>query len=218
MLGRAAASTLLLDSAASTRPLNAKQLGALASNTIVMARLLLLPLAVVLGCTASAQTTPRRAVITLSSGIGAVGPGTDLGPGASLGVRRHLFTLDPDAVAAPLAFVLELGDSWSVAADAFGQVGFEHSDDRWLTGGGLLLRWDVAPADFAVRPYFIVVSVGGYVGDMNRPGGVDGGLGLGNGLGLEVPVGRGALSLEARAVSMLPGDAGGIPVTLGYTF
>ena len=182
-----------------------------------MARLLL-SLTTALACTASAQTTPPRAATTLSTGIGAVGPGTDLGPGASLGVRRHLLTLDPESAPAPLEFVLGLGDSWSVAADAFGQVGFEHSDGRWLTGGGLLLRWDVAPTDFAVRPYFVVVSVGGYVGDMDRPDGVGGGLGIGNGLGLEVPLGRGALSLEARGVSVLSGDEGGIPVTLGYTF
>ena len=184
-----------------------------------MARLpFLLLLAAVLACGASAQDAQLRAATTLSTGVGALGPGTDMGPGASLGVRRHLLTLDPDAAPGPLAFVLGLGDGWSVAADAFGQVGFEHSDGRWLTGGGLLLRWDVAPRDFAVRPYFIVVSAGGYVGDMDRADGVGGGFGIGNGLGLEVPVGRGALSLEARVVSVVSGDEGGIPVTLGYTF
>ena len=175
-------------------------------------------LAAALACGASAQEAPPRAATTLSTGIGAVGPGTDLGPGASLGVRRHLLTLDPDAAPGPLASVLRLGNSWSIAADAFGQVGFEHSGGRWLTGGGLLLRWDVAPTDFAVRPYFIVVSAGGYVGDMDRADGVGGGFGIGNGVGLEVPVGRGALSLEARVVNVISGDESGIPVTLGFTF
>lgn len=141
-----------------------------------------------------------------------------MGPGTSLGVRRHLFTLDPDSVPAPVALLLGAGDNWSVAADAFGQVGFEHSDGRWLTGGGLLLRWDLAPADFAVRPYFIPVSVGGYVGDMGHADGVGGGVGLGNGVGLDVPIGRGALSLEVRAVRVLFGDEASIPVTLGYSF
>ena len=194
-------------------------MGVLAINTTDMARLpSLLLLATALACGVSAQDAPLRATTTLSTGVGALGPGTDMGPGASLGVRRHLLTLDPYAAPGPLAYVLGLGNSWSVAADAFGQVGFEHSDGRWLTGGGLLLRWDVAPTDFAVRPYFIVDSAGGYVGDMDRADGVGGGFGIGNGLGLEVPVGRGALSLEARVVSVVSGDEGGVPVTLGYTF
>ena len=142
-----------------------------------------------------------------------------MGPGALLGVRRHLLTIDPERVPEPLASALELGHSWTVDADAFGQAGFEHSDGRWLMGGGLLLRWDVAPLDFPIRPYFVVVSAGGYVGDMSRSdGSARVGFGYGNGFGVEVPVGRGAFSLEIRAVLVAPGDGGSIPVTLGYSF
>ena len=182
-----------------------------------MTRLLPLAIAVALSSAGSAQTTPPAAT-TVSSGVGAVGPGTDLGPGVSLGARRHLVTLDSEAAPAPLAAVLGVGESWSVAADAFGQLGFEHSGGRWFGGGGVLLRWDPAPADFAVRPYFIVASLGGYAGDMGGADGFGGGVGVGNGVGVEVPVGRGALSLEARVVRVLSGPEGGIPVTLGYSF
>lgn len=159
---------------------------------------------------------------TVSWGVGAVGPGTDLGPGFSVGVRHGLLALDPDAVPdavpEPLATLLRAGHGWTVAADGFGQRGFEHSGGRWLAGGGLLLRWDPVSDRAPVRPYFVVASLGAYAGveRAGRPAAL--GLGVGNGFGLEVPVGGRAVSLELRSVGMVTGGGTSLPVTFGFSF
>ena len=167
---------------------------------------------------ASAQPTPSPTPTTVSSGVGAVGPGADLGPGVSLGVRHHLLTLDPESVPEPFAVVLRAGHRWTVAADGFAQRGFEHSNGRWFAGGGLLLRWDPVSDRAPVRPYFVVVSAGAYAGVERAGRPVSAGLGVGNGLGLEVPVGGGAVSLEARGVGLVAGEESSLLVTLGYSF
>ena len=178
-------------------------------------RLLLVLLAWALAPVASAQPAPAT---TVSWGVGAVGPGTDLGPGVSLGVRRHLVVVQPEWVPAPLASLVRAGHGWTVAADGFGQRGFEHSDGRWRAGGGLLLRWDPMSDRAPARLYFVVGLVGAYAGVDRAGDPASVGVGVGNGFGLEVPVGGRVVSLEARVVGIVSGEGSSLPLSLGFSF
>ena len=178
----------------------------------------LLALALAACALAPAASAQPGLPTTVSWGVGAVGPGTDLGPGFSVGVRHRLLTVDPDELPAPVAALFQAGHAWTVAADGFAQRGFEHSGGRWFAGGGALLRWDPVSDRPPVRPYVVLASVGAYAGveRAGRPPSL--GLGVGYGFGLEVPVGGRAVSLELRGVGVVAGEGGSLPVTFGFSF
>lgn len=183
-----------------------------------MFRLLLLGLVLPLAPAVSAQGGHEAAPLVVSAGVAAIGPGTDMGPGYHASIRRHVLTFDPDAFPAPLVDLFRLGAEWSASVEAVAQVGFEHSDGRWLAGTGVVARWDGAPPGWPMHPYVLPISGGLYFGEFGTSARARVGVGYGLGLGVEVPLGRAVLSLETRSIRIVGDEGGSIPVSLGLRF
>ena len=178
-------------------------------------RLLTLLSLVVLGATSvQAQGARPNGSTTLLSGVGSVGNRL----GYHTNVRQRLLTASLDSLHGPLAF---LPGTASVSAEALYQFGLVNDGSPWVLGGGFVSRWSPAPQTWPVRPYFVPLTVGVFA-DGTEPGtATQLSVGIGNGLGVEVPIGSAVFSLESRVVSYYQGSGrggGSIPISVGVTF
>lgn len=166
--------------------------------------------------TVQAQSFRPTGSTTLLSGPGSIGPENRLGYHAN--VRQRLQSASLDSLSGPLAFLSGTG---SVEAEALYQTGLVTDGSPWFLGAGLVTRWSPAPQTWAVRPYFLPLTAGVFLDGTERRGPVQPGIGIGNGFGVEVPVGGVSVSLEARSVVFYQGsgrDGGSLPVSFGITF
>ncbi len=174
--------------------------------------LVLITVAVMGFSEASAQVSRPTGSKVVAGGAGAI-EGTGYGLGYHANLRQRLLTDPTRALGIPTPDV-------SVSAEAFYQRGLAENGSPWLLGAGLVSRWDPDFVEsWAVRPFFIPVSVGLYVDGGAYTDEAAVAVGIGNGLGVEVPVGDAAVALEVRTVNLLGSErGGGIPVGIGVRF
>ena len=164
---------------------------------------------------ASAQVGRLPAGTTVLAGPGAT---TKPGLGWHLNVRHRVLAVPLDSLP---GFLSGLSGSLTLSADGYYQRGLVNDGSPWLLGSGLASRWDPAPEGWAVRPYFIPLSVGVFVEGLAFSDGLRPALGIGNGIGVEVPIGAAALTVEGRAVRLYTSDgekAGTAPFSVGVRF
>ena len=134
------------------------------------------------------------------------GPGATAGRGLGyhVNVRQRVFAISSDSLPSLLAYFF---GSLDVSAEGYYQRGLVNDGSPWTLGAGAVPRVVFGGEDWPVRPYAIPVSVGLFVEGLMFSGDLRPAVGVGNGFGIEVPVGAVVLTVEGRSVLLYPPDA-----------